>query len=456
LQIFFFLSFFKKILFISSNSKFQPQKKDLKEIKLTKREVKRLLFFFNRVNICNIENENAIWTELLNVVDSKHSQKILNAKKKFLSFSMKMERKLRKNLRLQNNESSYSKKEKLLITGLVYLELLRYDENHDFNLEKLNFNKSTLKEYGEAKKFISKSFPDFKKNIVDELSVLFKKIARSQRKLLEKKKDSQSKSLENMHETMTPITQIKAFENDKDKLRTSSKSHHHFFYFENPSEMNQNFQEYLALKKYEVLEELIIFEKNQGDDENDETQKIAIEDFIEDYEFRNFALKMNQKNQSTIDDMMENLEEEEEEKPKIDIQEGISPLFPVFMELGSLNRKMDDSRFGLQLREDSLRIKDEEKSFNESYDRMRLRAETNLKKIEEKSFHNLKFNEISSKEKNMPMYPNILSKKPTEDMQIEETSSEEEEKKVAEIEEDDSGESSDEDFYNYKKQANDI
>ena len=49
-------------------------------------------------------------------------------KKMFIDFSFKMEKKLRKIMRIKNNETNSTAKFKLLTTGLFYLELLLYNE----------------------------------------------------------------------------------------------------------------------------------------------------------------------------------------------------------------------------------------------------------------------------------------------------------------------------------------
>ena len=94
---------FKKFLEIFLGSrKYKPKKKklnDLKKIKLSRREAKKLLFLFNRINIFNIENENAFWTDLLNKhlepknkhlepMRAIHSHKIINAKHAFIVYCL--------------------------------------------------------------------------------------------------------------------------------------------------------------------------------------------------------------------------------------------------------------------------------------------------------------------------------------------------------------------------------
>ena len=167
-----YYSAFKRLirfLHIKRKKKHSKAIKKVDKIKLSRGEITSLLSIFNRINIFNIENENAIWSEMLTVVDNKQSEKIMNAKQRFINFSWKMEKKLRKISRMRNNESSYYMKEKLLINGLVYLELLKYDETNDFNWENLNFNKTTLQEYWEAKKYIKLSYENIKENIEGEL-----------------------------------------------------------------------------------------------------------------------------------------------------------------------------------------------------------------------------------------------------------------------------------------------
>ena len=158
-------------IFLGSK-KYKPKKKQvnhLKKIKLSRREAKKLLFLFNRINISNIENENAFWTDLLNKhlepknkhlepMRAIHSHKIINAKRKFFSLSLLFESKLRKIMKLMNDDTSYAAKEKLLVSGLVYLELLFHNEEEYLSIFENDFNKISLKEYIEAKKFIRKGF----------------------------------------------------------------------------------------------------------------------------------------------------------------------------------------------------------------------------------------------------------------------------------------------------------
>ena len=161
-----------------SKKKKNTRKQNQSKIELTKREIKGLLKIFNRINIYHIENENALWTQMISEFDIKQTNKLLNAKKMLIDFSFRMEKKLLKIMRMTNNETNSSAKVELLITGLFYLELLLYNEKKDYNWEKLNFNKTTLKEYWEAKTFITENFQNIKFNIEKELYHLFQKIAK--------------------------------------------------------------------------------------------------------------------------------------------------------------------------------------------------------------------------------------------------------------------------------------
>ena len=66
------------------------------------------------------------------------------------------------------------------------------------------------------------------------------------------------------------------------------------YYFNSEQEMMTNFAEYLKFKKYEVIEELSIFEKTQETNHN-ENKRIPIENFLDDEEFKEFLSQINQK-----------------------------------------------------------------------------------------------------------------------------------------------------------------
>ena len=243
---------------------------------------------------------------MLFVVDYKQSEKILNAKRLFINFSLKMEKKLRKISRLINNESSYYMKEKLMINGLVYLEFIKYDEINDFDLEKLNFNKSSLKEYWEAKKFIRLNFDKIKENIQAELIKMFKKIAIYKRNsnLDKKEMDTSNKKTSqsiNYSRYFTPSTMVKSFD-----------FCNALYIFDSDEEMQANFKEYLKWKKLEVLEELTIFEDKENK-EGEENEKVALEDFLEDGDFKEFIKDLKQRKK-----FMKGCQEEEEQELKYD------------------------------------------------------------------------------------------------------------------------------------------
>ena len=367
----------------SRNSKHNLSKKDLqllRRINLSKREIKNLLSLFNRINIYNIENDNTIWSPLLSVLEDKQSQKILNAKKKFIAFCLVTESKLRKIIRLQNNESSYSTKEHLLVNGLVYLELLKYDESQDFNWEDLNFNKTTLKEYWEAKKFISNSFKNIKKNIENELLKLFKKISAYKRKEIE------SFSLGISAENFSPLNKRSKL---PDSLRSVSPPNrskgmsvdNHLYLFDDPEEMGKNFEEYLKWRKFQVLEELAIFQ--QETEEDSQAKKVFIEEFIEDEVFQAFIRKIKKKNE---DFPINEIEEEEliieKTLEAIEVKEIKKKNLQKEIEMSCFPLKFEDeSRMVLIGEENIKRFRENEKSFNEKMEVFNSKLEKKIKKI---------------------------------------------------------------------------
>ena len=309
---------FKKFLEIFLGSrKYKPKKKklnDLKKIKLSRREAKKLLFLFNRINIFNIENENAFWTDLLNKhlepMQAIHSHKIINAKRKFFSLSLLFESKLRKIMKLMNDDTSYAAKEKLLVSGLVYLELLFHNEEEYLSIFENDFNKISLKEYIEAKKFIRKisqnlptlpqnpkkpqstlnpdklkqNPPNLITNINEELLKLFEKIAKRKREILKNKKSESNENLQEVN--LSSTLKLK-------KLHSPTLSKNRFFDYDSKNQ-EENFHEYLKWKKYEIIEELVIFETpKDGYKKTDNLKKIPIENFIEDQEFKEFILERN-------------------------------------------------------------------------------------------------------------------------------------------------------------------
>lgn len=314
----FFSRFIKKIFeSISLFSEKHRQKKKqnyLKEIKLSKNEAKLLLDFFTHININNIENENAIWTELLTISGSKNFQKIINSKSKFSSYCRKMENKLKKIMKIFKNESSSSAKEKLLVCGLVYLELLSHnDEELNKSFQKLNFKGTSIKEFNEAISFIRNSSKDLAKNIEDELLKLFKNISKHKRKIEEKKKSSLnllSSSTSHKRSPSKPKLRIRALSKTLDNQ---------IYYFNSEQQLTKNFNEYLNFKKYEVIEELSIFEKTHDDTHHNEAQRILIENFLDDKEFKEFLSQMNQEQtfgSLSPDLMFEELEEKGAGKAK--------------------------------------------------------------------------------------------------------------------------------------------
>ena len=209
-----------------------------------------MLSILNQINIFNIENETTIWSELLKVVDNKQTQKILNSKEQFINFCLKIEKKVRKIIKLQNNETSHHSKEKLLINGLVYIELVRYDDSQVVNWENLNFNKSTLKEYWEAKKHIRSTYKSIKENIEDELLKLFKKISSYKQKTQENSLIG-SLSVSSRENSPTKIYNFFNF-NGNVLLKNSENNINKLYFYSDEEEMLNNLEE--NNKKVQILD----------------------------------------------------------------------------------------------------------------------------------------------------------------------------------------------------------
>lgn len=407
--------------FFSGKSKQKPQKKNLKslkKIKLSPKEVKRLLSLFNRINIINIENENAIWKELLDVAGPKQSQKILNCKYKFLKFCMKFESKLRKIMKLMNNDSSYAAKEKLLVSGLVFLELLCHDDKEDFEvLEKLDFNKSSFKEYVEATKFIrenvqnpkkSKNSQSITKFIEKKLERLFQSIAKFKRKILDNNKKTES--IENLQDVIvTPSLKSKERFSSKSQTRSSKTLSNRVYYFDTEEEMKRNFEEYLRWKKYEVVEELAI-DKNHDEFDKSANKKIPIEKFIDDKDFREFIVQINRKKTavSFIDDDMVIEQELVEEPQVLEVKDKIANFQEI--EMSSYKGHKHENKGGVLELEDKMMKGEEEKNFLNSYNASMKKIELGASTFLDRN----KFNE-TGEEIIMPSFVRNIDKKESEE-----------------------------------------
>ena len=376
---------------MKNKTRHKKANKKYDKIKLSRGEIKSMLSIFNHINIYNIENENTIWSEMLAVVDNRQSEKILNAKQRFINFSFKMEKKLRKISRFRNNESSYYMREKLMINGLVYLELIKYNEISDFNLEKLNFNKTTLEEYWEAKNFIRVNFEKIKENIEVELIKMFKKIAIYKRNFMRKNvgkflaiNEGFATPQKNSPESMNSPMFFKSYATNYKNLDNVENS---FFDFKSDEEMQTNFKEYLKWKKFEVLEELTIFEDKENAEE--ENQTVAIENFLEDNDFIEFIKDLKERKKILKASMDKKRQEEEEEEIKDDEKE-------IDIKIGKIHRisenkrkffKKETKEFGylydIPLNEEEKMniLKEKENSFNERMEAISSKIDNELHRI---------------------------------------------------------------------------
>lgn len=72
------------------------------------------------MNIFNIENENATWSELITLMGHKKAIKFMKTKKRFVNFCLKIETRLRQILKYKNSDANFrAKDEKILINSLV-------------------------------------------------------------------------------------------------------------------------------------------------------------------------------------------------------------------------------------------------------------------------------------------------------------------------------------------------
>lgn len=211
---------------------------------------------FNRINIYNIENEDPNWRLIFVVLKFKHSHLIEGPKHKFSKICFKMEKKLKKTMKILIENSSQAetekenaeKKRKLLVSGLLFLELICHEDKELFQFfNKLSVNKTSLKEFDEARKFI-----------------------------IENSRNKNSKE-KNLKENIEEVLQHKF---NKKMERTGRKSE--------TSKNLSNFNRYLKQRIYEITEELVIFEDgtnfNQG-------KTIPIENFIDDKQLKEFIRK---------------------------------------------------------------------------------------------------------------------------------------------------------------------
>ena len=414
-----YYSAFKRLirfLHIKRKKKHSKAIKKVDKIKLSRGEITSLLSIFNRINIFNIENENAIWSEMLTVVDNKQSEKIMNAKQRFINFSWKMEKKLRKISRMRNNESSYYMKEKLLINGLVYLELLKYDETNDFNWENLNFNKTTLQEYWEAKKYIKLSFENIKENIEGELMKMFKKIAIYKRNLA--KNDENHVSPKKSHESLSSTGYFKP--SSPSMIKTIDMNNRLYF-FDSDETMKANFTEYLKWKKYEVIDELMIF-KDIDNIDGIENKQVAVEEFLEDGDFKEFIEDLKQKKLKYIEKSRQEEEEEVKDEENSDKNEIVSKINKMheFSENQKKYFKEETRKFGylcdisLNEEENMEILKEKERNFHDRMEVINSKIDTHLYKI---SQDKVKFKQnLFIEENNMQNKQNLekLMKEPLE------------------------------------------
>ena len=295
-------------------------------------------------------------------------------------------------MRIKTNESTYSTQLKLLVNGLVYIELLQYDESKDFKWEKFNFNKTTLNEYWEAKKFIRKYFHDIKENIEKELFKLFNKIATHKQNLNKTKNKSNlqnlspvRQSLALMNSTSRILKSINPQSLSPKKCMENNLGDNGLFICDS-TQLQKNFKEYLKWKKFEVIEQIMVFQEfNENKIEN---TKVLIADFLQDEDFKIFLKDLKKKKEDYLKNSESELNEEISfTQENIMNEENISTLKEVKgVKSNYFLNERDEINFG---EEDSLkRIQANEKLFNKNVEIINFGIKEKIKEItqEKKKF----------------------------------------------------------------------
>ena len=160
-----------------------------------------------------------------------------------------------------------------------------------------------------------------------------------------------------------------------------------FFDFKSDEEMQTNFKEYLKWKKFEVLEELTIFEDKENAEE--ENQTVAIENFLEDNDFIEFIKDLKERKKILKASMDKKRQEEEEEEIKDDEKE-------IDIKIGKIHRisenkrkffKKETKEFGylydIPLNEEEKMniLKEKENSFNERMEAISSKIDNELHRI---------------------------------------------------------------------------